>query len=140
MARIPKQSQMDLAPAANLVHQAAGLERAARSGHTPALLGVLPPSAALPRGALIVEAISGRAARWPHDMTAIMTALARIHRLPLPAQDARAPLALIAHVRGRVDHDLSAPTVERVLDEIVALGQTLPTTACQDAVLVGRRM
>ncbi len=44
LARIPKQSQMDLAPAANLVHQAACFERAARSGHTPALLGVLAPS------------------------------------------------------------------------------------------------
>ncbi len=92
LARIPKQSQMDLAPAANLVHQAACFERAAFSGHTPALLCVLVPSAALPRGALIVEEIIGRPARLPHDMTAIVTALARIHRLPLPAQDARAPL------------------------------------------------
>jgi len=317
LARIPKQSQMDLAPAANLAHQAACFERAAGSGHTPALLGVLAPSAALPCGALIVEEIIGRAARLPHDMTAIMTALARIHQLPLPAQDACAPLtaaadplldllaeieaqaahldaaqadpiarrridaeieryralcaqpprpprclisfdahpgnfmiradgcavlvdlekcryshapldlahatlytsttwdatssvvlgadevarayadwsremgpsaaawndwhlplrramwlwsitwcakwrvasraaspatvagedwstdlsepALIAHVRGRVDHYLSAPTVERVLDEIVVLGQTLPTTACQDAVIIGPR-
>lgn len=317
LARIPKQSQMDLAPAANLAYQAACFERAARSGHTPALLGVLAPSTALPRGALIVEEIIGRAARLPHDMTAIMTALARIHQLPLPAQDARAPLtsaadplldllaeieaqaahlgaaqvdpgarrcidaeierlralcaqpprpprclisfdahpgnfmvradgravlvdlekcryshapldlahatlytsttwdaassaalsvdkvaaayadwsremgasasvwnewhlplrramwlwsitwcakwrvasrvaspataegedwstdlsepALIAHVRGRVDHYLSAPTVERVLDEIDALGQTLPTTALQGAVIIGPR-
>ena len=317
LARIPKQSQMDLAPAANLAYQAACFERAAGSGHTPALLGVLAPSAALPRGALIVEEIIGRAARLPHDMTAIMTALARIHQLPLRAHDARAPLisaadplldllaeieaqaahldaaradpiarrcidaeierfralcaqpprpprclisfdahpgnfivradgcavlvdlekcryshapldlahatlytsttwdatsnvvlgvdkvarayadwsremgpsaaawndwhlplrramwlwsitwcakwrvasraaspatvagedwstdlsepALIAHVRGRVDHYLSAPIVERVLDEIVALGQTLPTTACQVAVSVGPR-
>jgi hypothetical protein len=45
--------------------------------------------------------------------------------------------ALIAHVRGRVDHYLGAPTVERMLDEIDAFGQTLPTTALQDAVIVG---
>ena len=317
LARIPKQSQMDLAPAANLSYQAACFERAACSGHTPALRGVLAPSAALPRGALIVEEIIGRAARLPHDMTAITTALARIHQLPLRTHDARAPLtsaadplldllaeieaqaahldaaradpiarrcidaeierfralcaqpprpprclisfdahpgnfivradgcavlvdlekcryshapldlahatlytsttwdatsnvvlgvdevarahanwsremgpsaaawndwhlplrramwlwsitwcakwrvasraaspvtvagedwstdlsepALIAHVRGRVDHYLGAPIVERVLDEIVALGQTLPTTACQVAVSVGPR-
>ncbi len=92
LARIPKQSQMGLAPAANLAHQAACFERAAPSGHTPALFGVLAPSAALPRGALIVEEIIGRPARLPGDTTAIVIALARIHRLPLPARDARAPL------------------------------------------------
>ena len=96
LARIPKQSQMGLAPAANLAYQAACFERAARSGHAPALLGVLAPSAALPRGALIVEEIVGRAARLPHDLSALMTALARIHQLPLPAQDARAPLTAAA--------------------------------------------
>ena len=96
LARIPKQSQMDFAPAANLVHQAACFERTVRSGHSPALLGVLAPSAALPRGALIVEEIIGLAARLPHDMTAIMTALARIHQLPLAAKDARAPLTSAA--------------------------------------------
>ena len=96
LARIPKQSQMNLAAAANLAYQAACFERACRSGHAPGLLDVLPPSEALPRGALIVEEIIGRAARVPHDMTAIMTALARIHRLPLPAQDARAPLTSAA--------------------------------------------
>jgi thiamine kinase-like enzyme len=96
LARIPKQSQMNLAADANLAYQAACFERAARGGHTPALLGVLAPSAALPRGALIVEEIIGRAARLPQDMTAIVTALARIHQLPLPAQDARAPLTSAA--------------------------------------------
>ena len=96
LARIPKQSQMDFAPAANLAYQAACFERAARSGHTPALLGVLAPSDVLPRGALIVEEIIGRAARLPQDMTAIMTALARIHQLPLPAQDGCAPLTAAA--------------------------------------------
>jgi hypothetical protein len=112
LARIPKQSQIGLAPAANLAYQAACFERAARSGHTPALLGVLAPSAALPRGALIVEEIIGRAARLPHDTTAIMTALARIHQLPLPAQDARAPLTsaadplrdLLAEIEAQAGH------------------------------------
>jgi hypothetical protein len=96
LARIPKQSQMGHAPAANLAHQAACFERSAASGHTPALLGVLSPCAALPRGALIVEEIIGRPAQLPGDVTAIVTALASLHRLPLPAQDARAPLTSAA--------------------------------------------
>jgi len=92
LARIPKQSQMNLAARENLAYQATCFERAGRSGHTPALLGRLPPSAALPRGALIVEEIIGRGAVLPDDLTAIVTALAHIHQLPLPAGDARAPL------------------------------------------------
>ena len=127
LARIPKQSQIGLAPAANLVHQSACFERAARSGHTPALLGVLAPSAALPRGALIVEEIIGRAAHLPHDMTAITTALARIHQLPLPAQDARAPLTsaadplldLLAEIEAQAAHLDAAkvdPSARRCID------------------------
>ena len=96
LARIPKQSQMNLAAEENLAYQAACFERAGRSGHTPALLGRLPPSAALPRGALIVEEIIGRSAVLPDDLTAIVTALARIHQLPLPAGNARAPLVSAA--------------------------------------------
>jgi len=92
LARIPKQSQMNLAAQENLTYQAACFERASRSGHTPGLLDLLPPSAALPRGALIVEEIIGRGAVLPDDLRAIVTALARIHQLPLPASDARAPL------------------------------------------------
>ena len=96
LARIPKQSQMDLAPEANLAYQAACFERAGPSGHTPLLFDVLPPSAELPRGALIVEEIIGRAAVLPHDAPAIVTALARLHRLPLPETAARAPLTAAA--------------------------------------------
>ena len=92
LARIPKQSQMDLAPEANLAYQKACFERAEPSAHTPALLGVLPPSAALPRGALIVEEIVGRAAVLPRDLPAIVRALARLHQVPVPSKDARAPL------------------------------------------------
>ena len=87
---------MGLAPDLNLAYQAACFERAGPSGHTPALLDVLPPSSALPRGALIVEEIVGRAAVVPHDLTAIVTALARLHRLPLPAKVAHAPLTSAA--------------------------------------------
>lgn len=93
VARIPKQSQLGLAPLANLEHQWACFERAAPSGHTPGLRGWLPPAAALPRGALLVEDIEGPAAALPQDLEPIASALARIHRLPLPPAALRPPLA-----------------------------------------------
>ena len=92
LARIPKQSQMNLAAAENLAYQATCFERASASGHAPRLHGVLPPSAALPRGALLVEEIAGRPARLPQDLPAIAEALAAIHSMPLPDAIARAPL------------------------------------------------
>ena len=92
LARIPKQSQMNLAASDNLAYQAACFERASASGHAPRLHGVLPPSAALPRGALLVEEIVGRPARLPQDLGAIAQALAAIHALPMPEPAARAPL------------------------------------------------
>lgn len=90
LARVPKQSQLDLTAVANLAYQVACFERAAPSGHVPRLHGLLAPGADLPRGALLVEEIDGRPARLPQDLAAIVDALAAIHALPLPAQ--RAPL------------------------------------------------
>jgi hypothetical protein len=92
LARVPKQSQMDLPAQANLDYQAACFTRAAVSGHAPHLHGVLPPSAALPRGALLVEEIVGRTARLPLDLPALVDALAAMHSLPLPENAWRAPL------------------------------------------------
>lgn len=92
LARIPKQSQMDLPAAANLGYQATCFERASASGHAPRLHGVLPPSAALPRGALLVEEIVGAPAGLPQDLPAIAEALAAIHSLPLPETAMRSPL------------------------------------------------
>jgi hypothetical protein len=92
LARIPKQSQMGLAAADNLDYQAACFARAAASGHAPRLLGRLPPSTALPRGALLVEEVVGRPARLPQDLSAIAEALAAIHSLPLPGPPDRRPL------------------------------------------------
>lgn len=90
IARLPKQSQMNLRPAENLAYQAACFRRASAAGHAPALHAVLPPSDILPRGGLVVEEIRGRAAELPGDLPAIMQALAALHALPLP--DIRAPL------------------------------------------------
>ena len=44
--------------------------------------------------------------------------------------------ALIAHVRGRVDHYLSTAIVEQVLGEIDAHAQTLSNTDDQDNVII----
>jgi hypothetical protein len=90
LARIPKQSQMGLPAAEALAYEAACYERAAASGHVPHVHAVLPPSPELPRGALLVDEVAGRAARLPEDLPAIAAALAAIHSLPLP--QARAPL------------------------------------------------
>jgi hypothetical protein len=92
IARIPKQSQMGLPAAANLAYQAACFRRAALSGHAPLLHAIMPPSAGLPHGGLVVEEIEGGPVRLPEDLPAIATALARIHVLALPAPAARAPL------------------------------------------------
>jgi len=92
LARIPKQSQMGLEAAHNLAYQGACFERSAPGGHTPQLHSVLPPSNLLPRGALLVQEIVGRPARLPHDLPAIVTALASLHTLELPAPADRPPL------------------------------------------------
>ncbi len=93
VARLPKQSQMRLAAEANLDYQAQCYIRAAGSGHTPELKRILPLNAALPRGGLLITAITGRPARLPEDLPAIARALASLHRLPPPAPAQRAPLA-----------------------------------------------
>jgi thiamine kinase-like enzyme len=92
LARIPKQSQMGLEPTDNLLYQRACFERAAPGGHAPRLHSVLPPSAQLPRGALLVQEIEGRPARLPKDLGVIVTALASLHALALPEPAGRAPL------------------------------------------------
>ncbi|WP_108445738.1 aminoglycoside phosphotransferase family protein [Halomonas denitrificans] len=92
VARLPKQSQMRLDPAANLAYQAACFTRASRGGHAPALHGLLPPGPELPRGGLLVDAIHGRPARLPEDLPRLAEALASLHTLAVPAAAARAPL------------------------------------------------
>ena len=92
LLRVPKQSQFALSAADNLAYQAACFERVAVSGHGPRLHGVLAPSRALPMGALAVERIDGRPPRLPEDLPALAEAMARVHALPTPPPDARAPL------------------------------------------------
>ncbi len=142
LARVPKQSQMDLPAAANLAYQAACFRRAAAGGHVPRLLDVLAPSDALPHGALIVEAIDGRPARLPHDLPAIARALASLHALPRPASTAplQAPPDPLAAMHDEVvaqaaylaasglDRATSA-AVERELAALLALCAAQPRPA-----------
>ena len=85
LARIPKQSQLQLSAQDNLACQRACFERASAAGHAPQLRGVLPPSVDLLRGALRVEEIIGRTATLPGDLGRFVPVLASIHALPLPA-------------------------------------------------------
>ena len=139
VARLPKQSQMDLPPEENLDYQAACFDRTSRSGHTPALHGILPPSKALPRGGLLVSAVRGRPARLPDDLPAIAEALAAIHGLEMPPEAARPPLFAPADpwraMREEVAQQaewlpqagLTAEVVRRLEDELAALPERLPT-------------
>lgn len=92
LARIPKQSQMRLAALDNLAYQQACFERASAAGHAPQCVHLLPPSSELPRGALIVQEIVGRAAQLPQDLPRMAASMAALHRLPLPPPEQRAPL------------------------------------------------
>lgn len=93
VARIPRISQFALAPEQNLAYQAACFQRAQRSGRTPGLAAVLAPTPGLRMGALVVEEIPGAPPRLPDDLPALARCLAAIHALPLPAPEARPPLA-----------------------------------------------
>ena len=112
LARVPKQSQMGLAAADHLAYEAACFERAAMSGHTPQLAGVLPATAALPHGALLVQEIHGRPVKLPHDLGAMVQSLASLHTLALPPAGERPPLlddadplaALVAEIDQQARH------------------------------------
>ena len=117
LARIPKQSQLQLSAQDNLAYQRACFERASTAGHAPHLGGVLPPSLHLPRGALLVEEIVGRNAVLPGDLCLIVQALASIHALPLPDVAQRHPL-------------INAPDpLQALLDEVLEQARHVPAAA-----------
>ena len=117
LARIPKQSQLQLGAQDNLAYLVACFERASVAGHAPRLNGVLPPSPHLPRGALLVEEIVGRNAVLPGDLGLIVQALASIHAMPLPKVAQRHPL-------------INAPDpLKAMLDEVTEQARHLPAAA-----------
>lgn len=130
LLRVPKQSQFALAAAENLTYQAACFERVHRSGHGPRLYGVLPPSPALPMGALAVEHIQGRVPRLPEDLPTLAAAMAAVHSLPLPDTTRRPPLAdhgdpvagALAEIRRQAAFldaaDLSGAALAEIRDEL----------------------
>ena len=140
VARIPKQSQMNLDALENLRYQAACFERASVGGHAPRLIEVLNPSAALRRGALLVEEIRGGPATLPRDLPAIAEALASIHALPVPEAAARPPLfdpeqplaAMAAEIRQQaaylVQADLAPASRTQILNELHGWDALLAST------------
>lgn len=145
LARIPKQSQIGLAPEANLAHQQACFERASAGGHAPRILGVLPVSRRLPRGALLVEEIAGHPAVLPRDLAPIGRALAALHALPLPPAAARPPLAspadplraLVEEIASQARHLPAArlePSVAASLEQELAVLQRLVSRRDRPAV------
>lgn len=90
--RIPRMNQWGMGPDIALEYQKTAFHQGAESGHTPNCIETLAPSIALPRGALIVEEIVGRAPVLPDDLAAIADALAALHAMSLPDNDASTPL------------------------------------------------
>jgi thiamine kinase-like enzyme len=147
LARVPKQSQMNLPAQANLDYQAACFARAAASGHTPRLHGVLAASPELPRGALLVEEIAGRSARLPQDLPAVVEALAAIHGLPLPEASARTPLLdppdplelLRTEVEAQAEH-LDAAGLDARSRAAIDRARDALRAACAEAVRPPKRL
>lgn len=135
VARLPKQSQMNLPPEENLAYQAACYERSSPGGHTPKLYDILPPSEALPRGGLLVEAIRGRLAKLPEDLDAIADAQVSLHSQSLPNAAARPPLlapenpwlAMVNEVRQQANWLADAQLASKITQRIKQELDLLPT-------------
>jgi hypothetical protein len=91
LARIPKQSQMQLGAMENLLYQQACFDRASTGGFAPRCIRLLEPCQSLPRGALVVDEILGRTATLPQDLPLIAQSLAALHRMPLPEPSSPKP-------------------------------------------------
>ncbi|HUN45058.1 MAG TPA: aminoglycoside phosphotransferase family protein [Stellaceae bacterium] len=151
--RVPRSVPWIPDAAAQLAGEAAAFLRAEPAGVTPRLIAALPAAPALPRGALLVEEIAGRPPRLPVDLPALAQALARIHALPLPAPEQRAPLpdhenagpvaATLAFIRQQCKFlariDIAAATRAALADELAwAERYTAGTPAAsQPLALVG---
>jgi aminoglycoside phosphotransferase len=91
IARVAYAHEGDATAATRLAAQAEAFRHLAPAGRTPRLHDVIPPRPGLPGGALIVDAIDGRAPHLPDELGAMADTLARIHALPLPADDSPTP-------------------------------------------------
>lgn len=91
IARVAYAHEGDRSAAARLAVQAEAFRHLEPARRTPRLHDVIEPRPGLPGGALIVDAIDGRAPRLPDELAAMADTLARIHVLPLPADDSPIP-------------------------------------------------
>ena len=124
--RIPRMSQWGMAPEEQLIYEATAFQRAAASGHCPALRDTVPVCETLPRGALIVDLVAGRPPRLPDDLAAIADAFIAIHRLPLPAPAAQPPL--------QSHHDPLAATLRVIEEQAAFLADTQLSDAARTAI------
>jgi len=91
IARVAYAHEGDPSAAARLAMQAEAFRHLAPAARTPRLHDVIEPCLGLPGGALIVDAIAGRAPHLPDELGAMADTLARIHALPLPAAGSPIP-------------------------------------------------
>jgi len=145
IVRVPRLSQWSLPAAAALASQAEGFRRLAASGVTPNLQAVLPPDDLLPRGALVVDLVAGRAPRLPDALPALARTLAAIHRVPTIPPRRRPPLAdhapnpiactvaLLDHHAGFLEGGV-APDIARLLRQELDWAHDLARTAEHAAV------
>ena len=122
--RIPRLSSFGYAAEANLGYQAACFRRAAESGHVPDLIGAIEPRAGIPWGALVISEIEGGTPPVPAGLPAIARALAALHTLAVPVEDARPPIP--SHT----------DPVAATLDVIEAQARFLPDAGLAPAALV----
>ncbi|MDB5359621.1 MAG: aminoglycoside phosphotransferase [Rhodospirillales bacterium] len=145
VVRVPRLSQWSMPAEAALAYQAEGFRRLAPSGVTPGLQAVLPPDTLLPRGALVVDFVAGRAPRLPDELPALARTLAAIHRVPTIPPRRRPPLAdhapnPIAATVGLLDNhagfldDGVPPDVARLLRDELAWAHDLARAAENAAV------
>jgi aminoglycoside phosphotransferase (APT) family kinase protein len=145
VVRVPRLSQWSMPAEAALAYQAEGFRRLAPSGVTPTLHAVLPPDDLLPRGALVVDFVAGRAPRLPDELPALARTLAAIHRVPTIPPRRRPPLAdhapnpiastvALLDSHARFLDDGVAPDIARLLKEELAWAQELARTAESAAV------
>jgi aminoglycoside phosphotransferase (APT) family kinase protein len=91
IARLAYAHEGDPSAAMRLALQAEAFRHLSTAHRTPRLHDVVEPRPGLPGGALIVDAIDGRAPRLPDELVAMADTLARIHALPLPADNSPIP-------------------------------------------------
>jgi hypothetical protein len=84
LARVAYAYPDDATAAARLRVQAAAFRQAAASGASPMLHATLDPRRGMPGGALVVDAIDGRAPRLPGELAGMADTLAALHALPAP--------------------------------------------------------